>query len=155
MRARVLLPALVAALAFGSGVVVDAPHAVAAGVISPSTVATAPAHVGDPYQAALSFSGSPTWTVAGGKLPPGLGLNAGTISGVPTQAGAYTFTVHAQDGGTSATKGYTILVSPPTSTGYDDRVHQELVLRAVGAQPGSCNKTGDLSNAIATIQLGQ
>ena len=64
MRGKVVAPALVAALAFGSCVVVDAPHAVAAGVISPSTLATARAHVGDPYQAALSFSGSPTWTVA-------------------------------------------------------------------------------------------
>jgi len=155
MRGKFLLPALVAALAFGRGVVVDAPHAGAAGVISPSTIATVRAHVGDPYQAPLSSSGGATWTVAGGKLPPGLGLNAGTISGVPTQAGAYAFTVRAREGGTTATKGYTILVAPPTSTGYDERVHQELVLRAVGAQPGSCNKTGDLSNAIATIQLGQ
>jgi hypothetical protein len=113
------------------------------------------AHVGDPYQAALSSSGSPTWTVTRGKLPPGLGLNAGTIAGVPTLAGAYAFTVQAKDGGATATRGYTIFVSPPTSTGYDDRVNQELVQRAVGAQPGSCNKTGDLSNAIATIQLGQ
>jgi hypothetical protein len=155
MRAKGLLPVLVAALAFGSCVIADAPGAVAAGVISPSTLATAPAHVGDPYQSVLSFSGSSTWGVARGKLPPGLSLTGGVIAGVPTLAGAYTFTVQAKDGGASATKGYTIFVSPPPSTGYDERVNQELVLRSVGAQSGSCNKTGDLSNAIATIQLGQ
>jgi hypothetical protein len=155
MRRKILLPALAVALTFGTCVAIEAPHAVAAGTISPSTISVPRAHVGEAYQATLSYSSNATWSVTRGKLPPGLSLNAGVIGGTPTLAGAYTFTVKASAGGMSATKGYTIFVSPPTASGYDDRVHQELVLRSVGAQPGACNKTGDLSNAIATIQLGQ
>jgi hypothetical protein len=129
-------------------------RATAAGAISPATLSTSPAHVGSPYGAALTFGGLTTWSVAKGKLPPGLTLTAGVISGVPTQPGAFTFTVQAVDGSNVATQGYTIFVRPPTTSGYDTRVQTELQLRAVGATSG-CNKTGDLSNAIATIQLGQ
>lgn len=43
------------------------------------------------------------WTVASGALPPGLTLGAdGTVSGSPTAAGHYTFTIQAADSGDSA-----------------------------------------------------
>jgi hypothetical protein len=154
MRQRFLLGVLAAALSFGGLVAVGAPRAVAATVISPSTLSTTRAHVGEGYQATLSFTGSPTWSIASGKLPPGLTMSDGVISGAPTLPGAYTFTVRAQSGNATATKGYTIFVSPPTASGYDDRVNEELFVRSVGAPDGSCNRTGDLSNAIATIQRG-
>jgi hypothetical protein len=151
---RFLVGAIASTMLFG-GLAVDAVGpATAAGTISPTTLSTSPAHVGEPYTAVLTFSGVPTWSVMQGKLPPGLTLTAGVISGLPTQPGAFTFKVKAVDGSNVATKGYTIFVRPPTSSGFDTRVQTELQLRAVGAKPG-CNKTGDLSNAIATIQLGQ
>ncbi|MBI3278853.1 MAG: putative Ig domain-containing protein, partial [Acidobacteria bacterium] len=39
------------------------------------------------------------WTVSAGALPPGLSMNAGTgqISGVPSQAGAFSFTARVTD----------------------------------------------------------
>jgi hypothetical protein len=45
--------------------------------------------------AATGMSGTLTWAVTGGSLPPGLSLNTATgeISGNPTTAGAYAFTV--------------------------------------------------------------
>ncbi len=54
------------------------------------------------YQASLSASGgkSPyTWSVASGALPAGLALTSatGTISGKPSQAGAFSFAVKVQD----------------------------------------------------------
>ncbi len=58
--------------------------------------------VGTAYSATLSASGGTgpyTWTVVGGSLPPGLGLNPGGISGTPAAAGLFSFTVQAGDSG--------------------------------------------------------
>lgn len=44
-----------------------------------------------------------TWTKTNGSLPPGLSLSTnGTISGTPTQAGTYSFTVRVTDSGSPA-----------------------------------------------------
>jgi len=64
MRGRILLPALVVALAFGTCVAIEAPHAIAAATISPSTISVPHAHVGESYQATLSYSSNATWSVA-------------------------------------------------------------------------------------------
>ena len=58
-----------------------------------------------------------TWAVTGGALPPGLALSAtGTISGVPTAAGTFNFTVTVTDSATptkhTATANLTINISP-------------------------------------------
>lgn len=46
-----------------------------------------------------SFSPGPTWAVTQGTLPPGLSLlPGGLVSGVPTKAGQYNFTVTAVEG---------------------------------------------------------
>ena len=50
--------------------------------------------------------GTLTFTVSAGALPPGLTLASdGTISGVPTASGLFTFTVTATDSGTPASVG--------------------------------------------------
>ncbi len=57
--------------------------------------------VGASYSAALAVTGgSPpyTWSLAAGQLPGGLALSSsGTITGSPTAAGSYSFTVQAAD----------------------------------------------------------
>jgi hypothetical protein len=64
------------------------------------TRAVPDARVGTEYTYALQTSGGTntiTWSTTG-TLPPGLTLRAtGVLSGTPTQAGAYTFTVAAED----------------------------------------------------------
>jgi uncharacterized protein (TIGR03437 family) len=74
-------------------------------VVNPPAITTSSVpngHVGSSYTYPLAATGgtSPyTWTVALGKLPPGMSLNnaQGIISGTPSQAGTYTFVVVLTD----------------------------------------------------------
>jgi uncharacterized protein (TIGR03437 family) len=54
------------------------------------------------------------WTVSGGTLPPGLTLSAaGTLTGTPTLAGSYSFTVGVTDkAGNSATASFSLTIVP-------------------------------------------
>ena len=61
-----------------------------------------------------------TFTVSSGKLPAGLSLNSktGKISGTPTKAGTYTFTIKAKDkNGAASSKSFTVKVTQTTLTG--------------------------------------
>ena len=55
-----------------------------------------------------------TWTVSSGTLPPGLSLSsAGTITGIPTAAGTFNFTLRLVDStGLTATQAKTITIAP-------------------------------------------
>lgn len=106
-------------------------------VIAAPTITLSPngvlsnATIGASYNAtitALGGTGAHTFAVAAGDtLPDGLTLStSGALSGTPTQAGAFTFTVEASDsstgGGTGAggryvgTQVYNLIVAPPTIT---------------------------------------
>jgi len=73
--------------------------------------------VGAPYaQTLIVVGGTPlfTWSVAGGSLPPGLGLNSstGTIGGTPSSAGSFGFTIQATDAALVTTsKAFTLAVT--------------------------------------------
>jgi hypothetical protein len=94
-------------------------------VIRPPSVTITPAAlsngaVGSSYSVGLSASGgtgSYTFTATG--LPPGLTLAAsGTLSGIPTTAGAYTVVVTAMDGqGHSGTASYSLTIAPQIIVG--------------------------------------
>ena len=47
-------------------------------------------------------SGAKAWSISAGSLPPGITISTqyGTLSGIPTQLGAYSFTVQVKDSGT-------------------------------------------------------
>ena len=86
---------------------------------TPPTSAT----TGVPYSYTFQASGNPapTYAVASGSLPPGLTLAAGTgvLSGTPSTAGSFTFTVSASNGvgSPAVTPPITITVSAPTVPG--------------------------------------
>jgi beta-galactosidase len=87
-----------------------------------STLASMPkGRVGSVYSQTLSAAGGATpytWSLAAGNnLPPGLGLSAdGVISGTPSQAGSYDFTVRVTDASVpilSADKQLSLTIDPP------------------------------------------
>lgn len=76
-------------------------------VIAPSFTATTPpaGTQGTPYTYTFGVSGTPTPTlaIANGTLPAGLTLNGYTLSGTPTTAATYSFTLTAANSGGSLT----------------------------------------------------
>ena len=85
-----------------------------------------PAMVGGAYAQAFFFSGGAapyTWSVASGSLPPGLALtspyassgdNDSQLSGTPTTAGTFSFTMRVSDfDGQQATQRFTLTADPP------------------------------------------
>jgi hypothetical protein len=81
----------------------------------PTISGTPPAAgVGEPYSFSFSTTGGPHVTRSAGSLPPGLSLSSsGRLSGTPTRAGTYAFTVRAA-AGTAApvTENVTLVVRP-------------------------------------------
>lgn len=90
--------------------------------IAPATLAAAAFSLS--YSQQLNASSSDgvdhapyTFTLASGSLPPGLTLSAsGMLSGTPTLAGSFSFTVQsAGSGGAFGTRGYTLVVDKTTT----------------------------------------
>ncbi|HEY6797177.1 MAG TPA: putative Ig domain-containing protein [Kineosporiaceae bacterium] len=84
---------------------------------APTLSGTAPsgtAGVDYAYTYAVSGIPAPSVSVTAGALPPGLKLtSAGLLSGVPTAAGTYTFTLSATNGpGSVATLAQTVVIDP-------------------------------------------
>ena len=73
-----------------------------------------PATIGAAYSLGLSAEGAgsaTTWSISG-QLPPGLTFSGTAITGTPTTAGSYSFTVQAVDGRRNASRNLTIAVRP-------------------------------------------
>jgi hypothetical protein len=67
--------------------------------------------------AATGGSGTRTWSIATGSLPPGLALsNAGVLTGTPTAAGTFNFTIRVTDASGSATRQFSIVVAAAALT---------------------------------------
>jgi len=91
--------------------------------LSPAGAALSGAMVGLAYSQTFTGSGgtSPyTYSVIAGSLPNGLTLTGGTLSGIPTQSGNFSFTLKTQDSSTGAgapfntSNNYTLAVGNPT-----------------------------------------
>jgi large repetitive protein len=103
--------------------------------------------IGTAYNSALGATGGAppyTWALVSGALPTGLNLSAGgVISGTPTAAGAFTFTVKVTDsvGGTTTAVLTITVVNPPlliTTTTLPDGVNgsaYSFTLLATGGAP--------------------
>lgn len=93
-----------------------------------------------------SCGGFPNWSLApgSGPLPPGLIIvNNGQISGTPSQAGQFSFTVQVNDGTGTATKAFTLTIgaSSPLAILSGDPVNAtngtpyDITLQGHGGQP--------------------
>jgi large repetitive protein len=112
------------------------------------------ATVGASYTATLAAAGggSLTWTLTAGSLPTGLTLGSnGVLSGTPSGAGSYTFTVRADGGGRSASKQLGLVVvekltaSAPADQTWEVRRPLQIAINAKGGTPGySWKVTGTL-----------
>lgn len=95
-----------------------------AGTLTITTTSLPNGTVGAPYSRAVQAtggSGTFTWTISAGQLPPNLILDpaTGVISGTPTAPGTFSFTVQVADtGGQSATQPLSITITaiPPPGT---------------------------------------
>jgi hypothetical protein len=141
----------------------------------PTTLASAIATYGAAYSQTITATettggaGGPyTYAVTTGTLPPGLSLtSAGVLSGTPTAAGVYHFTVQATDrGGFTGSQLYGIGVyrdtttTTLTSSANPDVLGQSVTFTATVApvSPGSGTPTGtvqfkDGTTVLATVPL--
>jgi large repetitive protein len=70
------------------------------------------------FQFTAEGGGTQTWSLASGALPAGLQLGSnGLLSGTPTAAGDFPFTVRVSDGSRAATQAYTLTVVPRLTVG--------------------------------------
>jgi hypothetical protein len=97
--------------------------------------------VGTSYSATVAVTGGTppySWSITTGALPPGLtlGSSTGTVSGTPTTAGAYTFTVSATDSTTPVPE----TASEPFS----------ITIAAAGSGSGSGTTTGNTTGGGST-----
>jgi uncharacterized repeat protein (TIGR02543 family) len=67
--------------------------------------------LGRAYSDSVSATNSPTYSVFSGALPTGLSLNTstGTVTGTPTAAGPFTFTLRATNAGGSVDQAFTAI----------------------------------------------
>jgi len=90
-------------------------------VLSITTTSLPGGTVGTAYSATLQASGGTPpykWSVTPGSLPPGLSLgqSSGALSGTPTTAGTFSFTVQVADStNTTASMGFSITVTSVSS----------------------------------------
>ncbi|MDQ3011874.1 MAG: putative Ig domain-containing protein [Acidobacteriota bacterium] len=117
--------------------------------------------VGSGYTHMLSASGgtaSYNFTVSGGALPGGLGLStAGVITGTPTNAGTFSFTIAATDAnGCIGTRTYTLIISssPGGLMFYPLTTPVRLLdTRGHGVSPNACTVNGNQPIAANTSLL--
>jgi large repetitive protein len=121
------------------------------------TAASAPAAtLGIPYSLALSAqggSGTRTWSIASGQLPPGLALNAATgeITGSPSAAGVYEFRVRVSDGSRLGSTLLRIPVREPLAVQAPEVHPSEVgvpITLKLAASGGSATKAWRLEGAL-------
>ena len=106
-----------------------------------------------------------TWSVSAGSLPPGVTLNASTglLSGTPTTAGTYSFTVKVADSsGQSNTEAVTLTVIPGPSlsfpappSGWTHTVYGDTLTESGGTSPFTWSvSSGSLPSGISLNASG-
>lgn len=124
------------------------------------------AQVGMPYRGLLQATGGTSpygWAVLSGSLPPGMTLTTeGTLSGTPTTAGSYSFSVQATDrNGATGTGVFTITVAraavphPPAGVSASDGAYTDRIQVTWNAVTGATYYEAYTFNDGPAYLLGQ
>jgi hypothetical protein len=130
--------------------------------LSPATLPNArygSAYQGQAFTATEAVDRGPfTFAVTSGKLPPGLSLTRdGKLSGTPSAANTYAFTVTATDSdGVTASRGYTLTVSPAPLSATGLKFHALAGTPSAGpvATFHNADPFGGASSYVAVIYWG-
>jgi len=130
-----------------------------------NTAALPRARVGTEYLVQLNAAGGirpyGNWRVTEGLLPPGIGLQTitGQLTGLPTEFGAFAFTVRVDDAAfVSASKAFTLVVDPaaltiitasPLPLGAVGTAYQQTLMAAGGPSPFRWEAVGSLPGGLA------
>lgn len=100
---------------------------------------------------ATGGSGSYTYSLTAGALPPGIALSSGgVVSGTPTAAGNYSFTVTATDGlGFTGSQAYTVGISQPVPVVVNDAAS------TLANSPATITVTSNDTGPITGIAVAQ
>jgi hypothetical protein len=114
--------------------------------------------VGRPYQDRLVAAGGAdpiTWAVTSGALPPGLSLAAGTgaLSGQPTSAGRFQFTVTATSGTLATAKSFVIVAVRPLAILTDAALPRAVAGTAYTSTLAADGGVGTVSWSVASGAL--
>jgi Putative Ig domain len=137
----------------GSVTILVAPMAAAAALMGASPPSTAV--VGSSYDYIFGLSGSPApeLRLGSGSLPPGLGLTAsGSLTGVPSASGTFTFTVQATNGigSPAVSRSLTITVAPGPRKATPTKPANKIQFTAVKA-----GRSGVISLRLAVPAAGR
>ena len=113
--------------------------------------------IGSPYNhlfPTTGGSGTLTYSISSGSLPPGLslGISTGSVTGIPTAVGTYPFTVFVADSGSpqqTASVGCSIAISPGGNWVIQE-VQGELI-----PTPGPIDGDGHFRYRVAAIDAAQ
>jgi hypothetical protein len=112
------------------------------------------------FQFSAQGGGTQTWSIQSGALPTGLALSSGgLLSGTPTAAGDFTFTVKVTDGTRSATQTFTLTVvnalkiASATAPAAEVSRPFHVQLSATGGKPGYSWSLGSGSALPAGLTL--
>lgn len=136
-------------------------------VITTETVGTATVDVNFACQLEASGDKPILWSIVG-LLPDGIELDyqTGVISGIPTTAGTYAFSVAASNSGGNAEKSFTLTVNPPAPVAVAPSIETaelteatvgteySITLAASGTAPITWSDNGNLPEGLALSAEG-
>ena len=107
------------------------------------------------YTASLSatYTGSLTWSLSSGSLPPGLVLSGGMIQGTPTAQGSYSFTLTATDSTGSTSQAYTLTITAPALTFSTTSLSTATVGQPYSASVYATGGTGTITYSLTSGNL--